>query len=357
MRSQTSECGMALPTAMLVIAVLTILLAAGFSALGSERRVHANDEAQLDAFTLAETGLQRFLARRDSLGFTSAPPAVTESTRITLAGGYADVVLQRVRTDAVAKRYGYAVRSHGVSTVKALRGTPQAERTVAEYAVWETGTMHVLSSWTSLSGLLKNGASSMGKGGVDACAVMPTIAGVAVPTTPGYTQNGAGLAPEGNPRVKDLGNNPTAADSVRIDWDGILNKNAVKPDITIPPGSWPSFTDPNYWPVIRVNGNYVLPGDGQGTLIVTGNFTISGNLTWRGILLVGDNLTSNGNNGVDGATVTGLNVKLGASVPQSDVGNGTKRYNYNSCNIEKAMARFGQLVAYTNAWVDNWPTY
>jgi Tfp pilus assembly protein PilX len=358
MRSQTSEYGIALPMAMLLIAVLTVLLAAGFSALGSERRVNANDEAQLDAFMLAETGLERFIARRDSLGFTSAPPAVAESTRITLGGGYADVVLQRVRTDSVAKRYGYAVRSHGVSTVAALRGTPQAERTVAQYATWETGTMNVLSSWTSLSGLLKNGASSMGTGGVDACAVMPTIAGVAVPTNPGYTQNGGSSpAPQGNPPVKNLGNNPEAAESVKIDWDGIVNRNAVTPDITIPPGSWPSFTDPDYWPVIRVNGSYALPGDGQGTLIVTGSLTISGNLTWRGVLLVGDNLISNGINGVDGATITGLNVKLGASVPQSDVGNGTKRYNYNSCNVDKAMARFGQLVGYTNAWVDNWPTY
>ena len=50
-------------------------------------------------------------------------------------------------------------------------------------------------------------------------------------------------------------------------------------------------------------------------------------------------------------------VKLGATLPQGDVGNGTKAFNYNSCNIAKAMARMGQLVGYSNAWVDNWPTY
>ena len=129
--------------AMLVVAVFAVLLAAGFSALGSERRVNANDEAELDAFTLAETGLERFVARRDSLGFTAAPPAVTESTRMVFRWGYADVVLRRVREDTVAQLYGYVVRSHGVSTVKALRGTPQAERTVAQYAAWETGNMNV----------------------------------------------------------------------------------------------------------------------------------------------------------------------------------------------------------------------
>jgi len=50
-------------------------------------------------------------------------------------------------------------------------------------------------------------------------------------------------------------------------------------------------------------------------------------------------------------------VKLGATLPQGDVGNGTKSFNYNSCNVSKAMAGMGQLVGYSNAWVDNWPTY
>ena len=349
--------GVALPMALLVTVVLTMLLAAGFAAMGGERRVHANDEAALDAFTLAETGLELFLAKRDSFGFVATPPAVSESTRMTLDGGYADVVLTRMRTDPAAKRYGYVIRSHGVSTVKTLSGTPQAERTVAEYGVWQTGSMNVLAGWTSLSGLHKNGASAMGSG-VDQCGQAPAVAGVAVPTNPGYTQNGGGLAPQGSPPVKNVAPTPAQmADSVSIDWAGISSGSALTPDITIPPGSWPSFSDPNYWPTIKVNGNWTLPGNGQGTLIVTGGLTISGNITWNGVLLVGGNLTSNGNNSVNGATVTGLNVKLGQTLPQGDVGNGTKSYNYNSCNVAAAMGKWSQLVGYSNAWVDNWPTY
>ncbi len=358
MRRRLSERGVALPLVILIIVVLTVLLAAGFSGLASERRVSANDQAALGAFTLAETGLELFIARRDSFGFSVAPPAVTESTRIVLTGGYADVVLQQLRADATAQRWGYVVRSHGVSTVKALRGTPAAERTVAEYAVWQPATINILSSWTSLSGLHKNGGSSMGAGGTDGCGQLPAVAGVAVPTIPGYTQNGGGLAPQGNPPVKDVAPTPAEmADSVKIDWAGITNGTAMTPDVTIPPGTWPPFTDPNYWPVIKVDGNWVLSGDGQGTLIVSGSLTMNGNVTWRGVLLVGDNLTSNGNGGVDGATVTGLNVKLGKSLSQDDVGNGAKRFNYNSCNVAKAMGKTAQLVGYTNAWVDNWPTY
>lgn len=358
MHSLGSQRGLALPMVILIIVVFTVLLAASFAAVGSERRANANDETAVDAFTLAETGLELFVARRDSFGFTSSPPALTESTRVTFGSGYADVVLKQMRADTVAHRWGYVVRSHGVNTIAALTGTPQAERTVAEYAVWQLGTMNVLSSWTSLTGLHKNGASTMGTGGVDACGKAPTVAGVAVPANPGYTQNGGGLAPQGNPPVQNVAPTPAQmADSVKIDWAGIVAGTAVTPDITIPPGAWPSFADPNYWPVIMVNGDYTLPGDGQGTLIVTGSLTLNGNVSWHGVLLVGNNLTSNGNNGVDGATVTGLNVKLGQVLPNGDVGNGTKHYNYNSCNVTKAMSKMAQLVGYSNAWVDNWPTY
>ncbi len=291
-----SRRGVALPMALLVLVVLTILLAAGFAALSSERRVHANDEAALDAFTLAETGLEVFIAKRDSFGFTAAPPTLSESTRIALGGGYADVILKRIR-------------------------------------------------------------KSMGSG-ADQCGKQPAMPGVAVPGNPGYTQNGGPLAPQGNPPVDTVAPTPTQmADSVKIDWAGLSGGTALTPDITIPPGAWPSFSNPNYWPTILVKGDFALPGNGQGTLIVTGGLTISGNITWDGVLLVGDNLTSNGNNAVNGATVTGLNVKLGATLPQGDIGNGTKSFNYNSCNIAKAMAGMGQLVGYSNAWVDNWPTY
>src|SRR5690606_8425737 len=135
------------------------------------------------------------------------------------------------------------------------------------------------------------------------------------------------------------------APHVKIDWDGIVNHNAIAPDVVIPTDPWPSFSDPNYWPVVRVNTpNWTLPNDGRGTLIVTGNLTIPGHLQWEGIVLVGGVLTSNGNNTVLGATVSGLNVKLGMSVPISDVGNGTKTYQYDSCNVAAAAARFATLV-------------
>ena len=97
---------------------------------------------------------------------------------------------------------------------------------------------------------------------------------------------------------------------------------------------------------------------GRGILIATGDLTISGSELWQGVVLVGGKLTSNGNNTVSGATISGLNVKLGMSVPMSDVGNGTKTFQYNSCHIASAMQAFGgSLHILENTWLDNWAAY
>jgi hypothetical protein len=91
-------------------------------------------------------------------------------------------------------------------------------------------------------------------------------------------------------------------------------------------------------------------------LIVTGHLTLNGSVGWKGVLLVGGDITSNGNNGIQGATVSGLNVKLGTYV-KSSTANGTKDYNYNSCEVAKATTTMGALVTLRNTWVDNWVEY
>ncbi len=106
-----------------------------------------------------------------------------------------------------------------------------------------------------------------------------------------------------------------------------------------------------------MTGDYTLPSSGQGTLIVTGSLTISGASTWHGVILTGNTLTSNGNSTVNGAVVTGLNVLLGQSPSTSSVGNGTKTFQYNSCDIASAMAAYGGLQVIPNAWADNWAGY
>jgi hypothetical protein len=302
--------------------------------------------------------------RRDSLlkgspTYTRVPGA-SESVRITMTGGYADVSLTRLRPPSGSQSGLYVIRAKGTETAGAYAGTPQGVRTVAQYVLWEPAPMQVLAGWTALSGLQQNGGAGT-LGGTDMCGDSAAIAGVVVPMNPGY--QGKVIA-VGNPPVDSV-----APDSVEIDWNGIVNGNMITPTITIPPGAFPPWSafvaDSTYYPIIRINyTDYSIPNSGQGMIIATGNISINGSLTWHGVLLVGGNITSNGNNGggggdsvMAGATVSGLNVKLGIPVPTPSTTNGTKSYQYDSCEVAKATTTMGALVTLRNTWVDNWVEY
>jgi hypothetical protein len=361
MSMQNERRGFAIPVAVLVIAVLTIMVAGGFSLVSAERRSVDDQKAQITAFRVAEQGLEVYLVRRDSLMGASPNytrvPGQNESIRINMPGGYADVSLTRLRPVRGSQSGLYVVRSRGTQTTGAYAGTPQGVRTVAQYVLWEPAPMQVLAGWTALSGLQKNGSAGT-LGGADACGDSAAVAGVVVPVNPGYT--GKTTAASGSPAIDSVG-----ADSVHIDWNGIVNLGVITPTITIPGGAWPTAaleaayndTASTYYPIIRVNqADFTLPSSGKGMIIATGNVTISGSVGWKGVLLVGGDITSNGNNGIAGATVSGLNVKLGTYVPSSTA-NGTKTYQYNSCEVAKATTTNGALVTLRNTWVDNWVEY
>lgn len=357
MPSLRNRSGFAIPAAILVIGVLSITLAAGFSLVIAERRGVDDQKAQISAFVLAEQGLQMFFVRRDSLNYKSIPPAIKEGpVRLYMKGGYADVQLDRLRP-AVGSNAGlYVVRSKGVQTQGAIGGTPAGVRTVAQYAAWEPANIEVLAGWTAISGIKKNGNSGsfLGK---DACKDSAAVAGVAVPQVPGFNQ------PNTADSVDTLGMTPQeAARQVLVRWKGITNQTAMTPTFIVPPDAIPSFADTNYYPVIYMAdagtvGSSQL-NNGRGVLIVRGNLdTGSGStFSWKGLVLVGGDLTGNGNNNIQGAIISALNVKLGQNVPINTV-NGTKLYQYNSCEVAKALMSLGALVPLGNTWVDNWVEY
>ena len=180
--------GFALPSAILVIGILSISIAAGFTLVNSERRGVDDQKAQVSAFVLAEQGLQTFFVKRDSLGFMSTPPGAKEGPiRIYFKGGYADVQLDRIRPPVGSNAGLYVVRSRGTQTQGAINGTPAGVRTVAQYASWEPAALSVEAGWTAISGIKKNGDSGSFLG-VDACGDSAAIAGVAVPLIPGFNR-------------------------------------------------------------------------------------------------------------------------------------------------------------------------
>src|SRR5437868_14092137 len=243
MLKNSERRGFAIPIAILVIAVLTIMIAGGFSLVSAERRSVADQKSQISAFRIAEQGLELFLVRRDSLMAGSANytkvPGAKDSVRINMTGGDADVSLTRLRPPKGSQSGLYVARSRGVETVGAYNGSPQAVRTVAQYVLWEPAPMQVLAGWTALSGLQKNGGAGT-LGGIDLCHDSAAVAGVVVPYNPGYTGKTVAV---GDPPIDSV-----APDSVAIDWNGIVAGGPTPPTITNPGGSWPPPAMPGPFP-------------------------------------------------------------------------------------------------------------
>lgn len=349
MTLRSARSGFALPMVILVIGFMTAGVLAAFARSSSEVQLVDNHRMETLAFSIAESGLSEFLLR------TRLTPA---DTTFVYPGGSAYVTVTTMRSAPTPKDTAvHLIRS--VGTTRAVPGRPQAARTVTQFALRVPLTIDVRAGWTSISGMLKSGADGQ-LTGFDQCGEESDLAGVAVPTG-GYTQTGNPSVPTGDPPIDPMGTQTEMADEIKIDWDGIVNGGALTVDVRVTPDAFPTtamFSDPDYWPVIYIDneptGTFDLPHSGRGMLIVEGNLTIGGGKTWDGVILVGGTVVSNGENTVEGATISGLNVKLGLSVPASSIGAGEKFYNYDSCKVAAAMANVARFYAMTNTWTDNW---
>lgn len=368
--------GFALPMVVLVMFLLVGAVASGFAMLSGERAADDSSLQSEAAFALAETGLQQGLRNRAGLGLPTVPAAAYESTRVTLSNGYADVITTQLRT-AVGTTVPalYLVRSRGVNTRTGAANSGDAMQMASAFATFQQMTMTVQSSMTGINGINKAGASGI-ISGVDQCPLGSGGSGnilpaVAVPADPGFTGQSGPL--EGNPKVDTIGATAEeAAESVPFNWDAIVNDNAITPDFDIPAAGtgFPTQTwfndNPTLWPTIIVRNGpdpstlYTLTISGRGMLIVFGDLRLNGSAAgWKGIILIGGRLRSDGTNEVQGATITGLNVKLGFNVDDNDVNdlNGTKQYLYNSCNVTSALAGMGSFRVFQNSWANSFPTY
>ncbi len=350
---------MSLPLVILLMAILAIAVTAGFARVSEERRIVGDQQAQVDAFAVAQSGLERYVALLD------AEPGATDSVAIPIgASDTAFVTLFRIRAPVGAVKGLYVLRSRGISHGGRFSfDTPAAQRTVAQYATWQDASIDVDAGWTAIGGLQKTGITGT-ISGFDACGASPMLAGVMVPTQTdgldGYRQSPAlPLVPQGSVQLNN--GNPDSlatAAAVAIDWDGIVNGSAITPDYALSSTTgWPSsFTN---WPTVVVdNAGTPITLDashsGQGILIITGDVTIDLNFTWAGAVLVGGRAVVQGSAVIQGALITGLNVKLGANITFSEAGP-QLTVQYQSCYLGQALARYAHLQLVANAWTDSWP--
>ncbi len=363
--------GASLLTVLLLVFLMMTGIFGAYLRTSVERRLAMDGAAQVDALALAETGIDRYLA-----GVTTLPTSLPDSQTYALAGGTAVVTLRALRLAATDTTL--VLISRGQSTTNRYASSAaMASRTVTQVVRWSSSaSLSLPAAFVSLVPVHKNGNSGSLDGN-DACTTPPAplaaIPGVAVPST-SATDTSVAYSGKTAPISGSTGSNPfnlgtpgptgTAAASLDVDWAGIVNRTAIVPTYyykTSAPtsGSWPTSgqLSGSHWPVTFVDGNVSLPSDGQGILIVTGDLTVNGSNQWDGIVLVGGTITSNGNNHFYGAVITGLNVKLGQTVSDQSIANGTKIFQYNSCDVAHSLTAFAGWSRIPNARTDNYPMY
>ena len=405
--------GFALPMAIMVLALLSIGLVAGFAMSTSEQSAISSQRAQARAYSYAQAGLEAFLTQRKEFrpGCTpSSPytatqaadcgfcpqcwlvnatvssgqinsnldtlPTVAESVTVSFTNGSAFVRAVPVWVNVAAGRGTYFVTSTGTDNqTRIAMGGGQMRmptRTVGVYVTWSRSTMAVMGALVSFSGIIKNGTGEIS--GVDQCGKDTAVAGINVPSEEAVNLNGSSFTPTGNPPYDTLKTFSQDSASTKLDWLGITNGTAMPADwnITSTSSAFPTTgdfaSDTNYWPIVHVynrnpspgwNAEWSLPNQGRGILIVDGDLYINGSNQWDGVVLVGGKLKSNGNNVTSGTVMAGLNRLIGipaAALEDADL-NGTKSYMYNSCSIKKATSSMARYTMTPNTWMDNVAQY
>ena len=336
--------GFALPLTIFVVTCLTMMLATLMFRVQTDWGTSRSSSDGVDALALAQSGLQTYL------GSAPVRPPDGDSVRLNLHGGYADVVAHVVRKpiDTLAN-WMYIVRSTG-RLIKPTQGaTPQAVRTVAQFADWQQGTIRTVAALTAINGLHYAPKAELVIAGSDACSA-DAIAGFRAPSgsaVPGGTT--------GTPATKVDGTWSQVAAEVGIDWYATMN-GGFQPDYdAVKPG------DTTFASYLLRDNVFLWNTTGTGLLIVTGELDTEGSyFAWDGIILVGGEFDPDADSTiVHGMVVSGLNKQLGGVVSKNDfneVADDIYVY-YDSCNIGRTMERFRGFMPVQNAWVDNWATY
>ena len=357
----SDERGFALPFTIFVIAIITMLLASIFGQVQVDRRIAESVGDGVDATSIAQSGLQMYLAIHDvdPTCYTALRPPDGDSLRINATGGYADVIAHVIREpgDTINGTYTYVVRSTGF-VIEPTAGTdPVAQHTIAQFANWQRGTINMQAAFLAANGLTNplNGTGAFHGNDhalpagckEDVMAIRVPAGGSPLPML--HDTNGL------SPRVVDANTPEEVANLTGIDWATTIGGGIIPDYTTIQ--TWDSS-----YPVMLITGDVTFNVSatwGYGTLIVTGDLTITGtDLQWNGVVLVGGRINfNNTDSDFDGIVISGLNHQISGPAPVGSLGPNDVHIDLHSNHVRRAMQSFAGFVPIVNAWADNWATY
>jgi type II secretory pathway pseudopilin PulG len=341
---------------ILVVAMLTVMLSAAFARVSADRRIADGTEATVSALAVAQAGMQTYLSVQDS------EPPNSDSVRVNVTGGYAWVtphVIQQPADPTLPKTY--VVQSSGYVIAPSVGPEPLAERTVAQFAQWQPGSISQLGAYTAVGshpGLDDHGGGDpLWVHGSDDCGEKPAIPGIRTFSSGGLWSTNPNGASRNN---LVTGTRSEVAAETGIDWDAIVNDGALQPDYTslVPNDTTfkTYFIDAGEVDAENFKGTGMLVITGE---LDTGNSSSHNYFVWDGIVLLGGALDADAKDStvINGLLITGLNTLTGESAPTTSFDADLVRVRYNSCNVRRAVERWKGFRPLPGSWVDGWATY
>ena len=370
--------GVTLATSLLLILLLTVAVVAAFVRTSGDRRTTLDQVAAVDAYAVAQNGVDRFLTVR-----TTEPTTFPDSVNLTVPGGTAAVVLRQLRAKDVNTPGLYSGTSTGWTTGNRYDArAARAYRTVTQLVEWSEATLNGNAALTSLNGIDQQGQPAT-YDGRDVCdgVQQPSsnwVPGLQMVDASDFEKKSNAAPPEiygsaGN-TIVDMGTLADALDQIGFIWDNVTAMVGALPNVVnVPPtNNTDDFNDFVFppknqqpWPILMVDNaggsTYTANAPGHGILVVTGDFATSGNaFTWEGLVLVGGKMTVNGNSTWTGSVFAGLNNDDPNNpdvVFPDNLINGNKTFQYSACSVTRALTAFAGWSKIPNARADNVPSY
>lgn len=342
-QSHRNEKGFALPLTLLLLTMLTVMLTSAFARMGTEIETASATEMGVEALAVAQSGLEKYFGTD-----VTYRPRSGDSVRYNVTGGYAWIVPEPLYTPTdTTDDYTFIVRSTGYVIHPAQGSTPLSSRTVAQFAVWQTGAIPEYAALTAANGARRRSGGEVKIYGQDLiCGTGETVLHTRRTGSASYILDASSGGMSSSGTASDL------ASSFNMAWD-VINSGEFEADYT----SFQAW-DATY-PTIVIDGDFELTDTGgYGTLVVTGDFRTKGDFAyWQGLVLVGEDIHFDAvSSWFYGAVVSGLDEQLGQSQSTTDIGGSNRNtyIYYAPCIVDMALLSLTGFRPIDNTLVDNW---
>lgn len=372
-----SRDGFALPLTLLAMIVIGAVVTGGFYMSSQENIISISTDMGASALEIAEYGLEEVVGTWPATEYPRTAGAMRTFAPRPVRNGGTELGTYQIRILPLGGHL-FMVESEG----RVTRGPQQAVRRVAGFVRTTEAQLPYLSAISVFGKFKASGNAKVTGADADDCGP-GDVAGVTA-VSDSLVDQGNKERIAGNPpvdssatldpeKLSDFGDlnlddllamathtyppNTTLDNmwpAVKLDLNDILvcdtsvDKNWGDP---LRPNPMPDPPPPcmSYFPIIHAQGDlYLQTGTGQGVLVVDGNLSMTGNMTFYGVVIVrGSFHTAGTGNHINGA----LLVHGDGELDTESISEGNSLVQYASCRVRDAFGGLPVLPLVYRSWV------